>query len=205
MHWGSPHHPPINPQGAASPEFVRALKDILISRKIDILGLLEPKVSGKHAGDIWKKIGFFNWSRVESLGFGGGLWIFWNTTQSINSIHPHPQFVLVKIRQANAPSWFCSIIYATPTPVLRKRLWQDLDHELLHIHGPWVTIGDFNTIFSDYESTSTRKNQHHTKDWIFHHQGLIDLGYTGSQYTWQRPFASLIPPGQDSPSPKKQF
>ena len=53
-----------NCQGAASREFVRVLKDLLKQHKPDILGLLEPKVSGSQADDVCQKLGFKEWIRL---------------------------------------------------------------------------------------------------------------------------------------------
>ena len=87
-----------NCQGAASREFVRVLKDLLKHHKLDILGLLEPKVSGSHADEVCQKLGFKEWIRVEAVGFSGGIWIFWNSSLVIDVVHTHPQFILLKVK-----------------------------------------------------------------------------------------------------------
>lgn len=55
--------------------FFRVLTDMLRYHKPDVLGLLEPKVSGSQADDICEKLGLRNWIRVESVGFNGGIYM----------------------------------------------------------------------------------------------------------------------------------
>ena len=81
-----------NCQGASSSGFLRVLKDLLKRHNVACLGLLEPKVSGQHANEICKSIGFKNWVRVESVGFGGGLWVFWKDQFHVDILFTHPQF-----------------------------------------------------------------------------------------------------------------
>lgn len=51
---------------------------------------------------------------------------------------------------------------------------------------PWVSIGDYNAVVSNEETTSVgnRKCQRFM-DWIFQ-EGLIDLGFSGPNFTWMR-------------------
>ncbi|XP_073019412.1 uncharacterized protein [Primulina eburnea] len=81
-------------KGAASKELNRVVKDIIKKFNPNVLGLLEPRVSGSHADDIGNKMGYDNWLRVEAMGFNGGIWIFWKDDLGLKIIYSHPQFVL---------------------------------------------------------------------------------------------------------------
>lgn len=63
---------------------MRSLKNFISTHKPNILGLLEPKVSGEQADMICRKIGYDEWVRVEVVGFSGGIWIFWRENIEVN-------------------------------------------------------------------------------------------------------------------------
>ena len=63
---------------------------------------------------------------VEAVGFSGGIWVFWIDNLFIDIIQTHPQFILLRVQQGRSSPWFFSIAYVSPSPILRKRLWQDL-------------------------------------------------------------------------------
>ena len=56
-------------QGAASRDFLRSLKDMINYYKIDILGLLKPRVLGDLADEICRKLGYGNY-----ICLGGSRW-----------------------------------------------------------------------------------------------------------------------------------
>ena len=66
-----------NANGAASEEFLRAVKEIIRVHKPDILGLLETRISGDRVDIICRKLGFDYWLRVEAHGYNGGIWCLW--------------------------------------------------------------------------------------------------------------------------------
>ncbi|XP_075508178.1 uncharacterized protein LOC142545090 [Primulina tabacum] len=178
-----------NCQGAASKELNRVLKDLIKKFNPSVLGLLEPRVSGSHADDICNKMGYDNWLRVEAVGFSGAIWIFWKDELGLKIIYSHPQFVLVRVDTGTSIPWFLSIVYGSPNATLRKRLWNDLTKEKLNIEGPWVSLGDFNSVITEHEISTTGGVAYCRSagfaDWMFN-QGLLDLGFTGSRFTWKR-------------------
>lgn len=125
-----------NFQGTASKEFNRVLKDMIKRVNPTILGLLEPRISGDHADRVCNKLGYSNWLRVEAVGFSGGIWMFWTDKITLEVIYSHPQFILVRIKEDTTVPWFLSLVYGSPNPILRHRLWQDLSKEKLNITGP---------------------------------------------------------------------
>ncbi|XP_019166674.1 PREDICTED: uncharacterized protein LOC109162425 [Ipomoea nil] len=82
--------------GAGGRNFQRILKTLLKNHKPDLIGLVEPKVSGDHANDICSKLGFDDWVRVEAIGFSGGIWVLWNKPLDITVEFTHPQFILLQ-------------------------------------------------------------------------------------------------------------
>ncbi|XP_073051702.1 uncharacterized protein [Primulina eburnea] len=182
-----------NCQGAASKELCRYLKDMVKNHNPKILGLLEPRVSGSHADAICNKMKYENWVRVEAVGFSGGIWIFWKDDVTLEILYSHPQFVLARVETTNSAPWLLTIVYGSPNPTLRKRLWQDLTKENLNIQGPWLSIGDYNSVCYEHETSTTNGATHHRSagfnDWLFN-QGLIYIGFSGSRFTWVRGLSS---------------
>ncbi|KAJ9130670.1 hypothetical protein P3X46_034239, partial [Hevea brasiliensis] len=66
-----------NIHGIGSRCSLRLLKDYKCKFKPLILVLVEPKISGNIADDISYDLGFDCWVRMESVGFSGGIWLFW--------------------------------------------------------------------------------------------------------------------------------
>lgn len=82
---------------------------------------------------------------------------------------------------------FCTIVYAYNSANHRTPLWQDLQNIGKHITGPWILLGDFNTVLHQDErinyagpvGADTRELQTLYSD-LF----LTDLHYGGNQLTW---------------------
>ncbi|XP_019156867.1 PREDICTED: uncharacterized protein LOC109153452 [Ipomoea nil] len=85
--------------------------------------------------------------------------------------------------------WFLSVVYGSPNLQLRRRLFSDLSSQIFGIQGPWMSVGDYDTAASRSEvsnlETFNLSRCSEFNDWIFR-EGLIDLGFTGSSFTWMR-------------------
>lgn len=178
-----------NCQGAAAHGFMRILKDILHKHNPDIFGLLEPKVSGNQADRICKNIGYDHWVRVEAFGFSGGIWIFWRDNILVEIMATHPQFVLLRVADRKTQPWLLTFVYGSPSHQLRKKLWEDLRAQKLKVTGPWICLGDFNSVISEDEVNNSRSfSQQRCNDFInwIYEEGFMDLGFTGQTFTWSR-------------------
>ncbi|XP_019157735.1 PREDICTED: uncharacterized protein LOC109154388 [Ipomoea nil] len=145
-----------NCQGAASKVFRRTLKNYLREFKPTVLCLLEPRVSGDNANDICFALGYDEWLRVEAIGFSGGIWVFWKTDIVVQVSNTHPQFVLLRVTEGSNQPWNLSFVYGSPDYILRRQLFTDLSQEGLNFEGPWLSIGDYNSVFEGPQVTWTR-------------------------------------------------
>ncbi|KAI9091051.1 hypothetical protein K1719_028321 [Acacia pycnantha] len=68
-----------NCRGAASKTFATVLRDLKHRYKVDLMVILEPRVSGNAAVKIIKSWGFKFSERVEAVGYSGGIWLLWNS------------------------------------------------------------------------------------------------------------------------------
>ncbi|KAI9117244.1 hypothetical protein K1719_011410 [Acacia pycnantha] len=62
-----------NAGGASSKSFAAVLRDLKFRYKVDMVVILEPRVSGNSATKIIKSWGFKYSVRVEAVGFSGGI------------------------------------------------------------------------------------------------------------------------------------
>ncbi|KAI9120797.1 hypothetical protein K1719_007830 [Acacia pycnantha] len=64
--------------GAASKGFAAVLRDLKHRHRLDMVVILEPRVSGIAADRVIKSRGFKHSVRKEAEGFSGGIWILWS-------------------------------------------------------------------------------------------------------------------------------
>ena len=51
---------------------------------------MKTKVNGSKVDQICRKLGFDAWTRVEAVGFNGGLWVLWNDNIQVEVIRHTP-------------------------------------------------------------------------------------------------------------------
>lgn len=178
-----------NCQGIASRETIRYLKEVVRIQKPHILGILEPKISGCKADEVCNRLGFDDWVRVEAVGFSGGIWVLWRDSIQAKIIKTYPQFVLMQVREQDQEPWMFSIVYGSPSHGLRKHLWSTLNDKNIRLDDAWLAAGDFNAVMGPREVSDSNKFSQARcagfSEWIYE-QGLINLGFKGTMFTWRR-------------------
>lgn len=116
-----------NCQGIGNRETFRALKFLISTTRLDVLILLEPRISGSKADEVCRKLNFDDWARVECVGYSGGIWLLWNSSNfSIDIVQTSPQFIHCRMEEKNREAWFLTAVYGSPNVGARNLLWQDL-------------------------------------------------------------------------------
>ncbi|XP_019172990.1 PREDICTED: uncharacterized protein LOC109168419 [Ipomoea nil] len=178
-----------NCQGAASSGFRRALHMLVRKHEVDVVGLLEPRISGNSADKACKSFGFENWIRVEAVGFSGGIWILWNDGVRVEIVATNPQYILTRIGKNNKNFGIVSFVYGSPSSCYRKKLWEGLSTDNFHMHEGWLAVGDFNAVTCMEDVSNQQNFSNHRcvgmNEWIFK-EGLIDMGFVGPRFTWTR-------------------
>ncbi|XP_039014661.1 uncharacterized protein LOC120144739 [Hibiscus syriacus] len=160
------------------------------NKKLDIVALLEPKVSGSKAEKFNQKSGFGHSFRIEANEFSGGIWILWNDTISMDFLVASNQYVHgYCIDKLISTSFFVSFVYASPNGSMRNLVWNQIRALAPNENSPWLLGGDFNAICKSVE----RKGGSHSRtgiclnfgEFIFE-AGLLYIGFNGPQYTWLR-------------------
>ncbi|XP_019150554.1 PREDICTED: uncharacterized protein LOC109147346 [Ipomoea nil] len=95
----------------------------------------------------------------------------------------------MQVDPSSMTTWLLSLVYGNPNAHLRKKLFSDLTSDAFNQNIPWLAIGDFNSVLCPDETSSPEKfsmsRSTEFRNWIFR-EGLMDLGYTGSKFTWMR-------------------
>lgn len=81
------------------------------------------------------------------------------------------------------------MVYGSPNLSLRRRLFSDLSADNFAVQPCWLICGDFNSVTSREEVSNPHcfyaSRSADFLEWIFR-EGLMDLGYEGSKFTWMR-------------------
>lgn len=180
-----------NCRGAGGRHFPSTLKKIVSEYHIDIMCLLETRISGVKADRVSRKLGFSNWLRLEAAGFAGGIWILWDDTNiQIEYITSNTQFIHCRIVDRRTPAErFITFVYGEPSQHKRTGLWEALTNLAPSILSPWLVIGDFNTFLNEDDKLggirpsipAMQSFGECIKD-----TGLIDLPIEGEKYTWEK-------------------
>ncbi|XP_050220226.1 uncharacterized protein LOC126670515 [Mercurialis annua] len=177
-----------NVQGAGSKGFMRVFKNFCRKYSFDIIGILEPRISGVKAYLFIKNSGYFYSHRVEAVGFSGGIWIIWNQKYDIVVLDNNKYFIHLRIVDGTE-TFLLTIVYASPNATLRQHLWTDLNVLATLIAEPWMLGGNFNAALYDNERKGgAYGNGGGCRQFrsFFESHSLIDLGFCGSQFTWKR-------------------
>ncbi|XP_038715030.1 uncharacterized protein LOC120008723 [Tripterygium wilfordii] len=174
-----------NVQGAASPGFRRAFKTLIQTYKPKLVALFEPRCSGIKADEFIRKNRFERSHRVEAVGFSGGIWILWNEFLNVTVCESNGQFVHLRLIDMDRNS-FITAVYGSPSSLIRKQLWLELQRIARNTSYPWLIGGDFNAILhtEDIKGGSHRRRGCKLfNSWVSNNH-ICELGFKGPRFTW---------------------
>ncbi|KAJ8437791.1 hypothetical protein Cgig2_013710 [Carnegiea gigantea] len=177
-------------QRARSREFLYTLKEFIRKYSPKVLALVETKINGNTADTICNKLKSNGRFCVEANGFSGGIWVLWHKHEvQLNIVTSSEQYITMLVSHNSGETWLFSTIYANPYESQREELWTDME-DFSHTHTtPWLLAGDFNKTrnMEERRNYSEGLQRRCTKfdHWI-ENNGLMDLGYTGPPFTWNR-------------------
>lgn len=85
----------------------------------------------------------------------------------------------------NANPWYFTGIYCPCTPIGKSIFWDHLNSIAEDILGPWLLMGDFNSITSQVEKRGGRpfaSSSSHSLSNELDNLGVIDLGFHGNPF-----------------------
>ncbi|KAI9124952.1 hypothetical protein K1719_003568 [Acacia pycnantha] len=179
-----------NCRGAASKGFAAVLKDMKRRYRLDLVVILEPRISGNTASKVIKNWGFKHSVRVEAVGFSGGIWILWEIDDlSVDVRILDEQFIHCKLRFGREEMIFTAV-YASPNEQRRNRIWETLQIIASEVVEPWMLVGDFNEIRTPLEQRGggrvSEVRCRKFNDWI-KACNLVDMDASGPFFTWKGP------------------
>ncbi|KAI9127053.1 hypothetical protein K1719_001612 [Acacia pycnantha] len=177
-------------RGATSKGFAAILRDLKHRHRLDVVVILEPRVSGSGADRIIKNWGFKQSVRREAEGFLGGIWILWNLEELVvDVILLDEQFIHCNLCLGGKKMAFTAV-HASPNESRRHRICDILYNYSTDSYVPWLLAGDFNEIKSPLEQKGGgRVNESRCrkfKDWI-QDCNFIDIDTHGPFFTWKGP------------------
>ena len=90
---------------------------------LDVLVLVETRVSFEGGHNILKSVGHDAIKIVECDGFLGGIWVAWKMNHiQINVVEKIFQFLQTKVNYSKEDPWFMIVIDTSPKASLRKGL-----------------------------------------------------------------------------------
>lgn len=180
-----------NCRGAGNRTFPNTLKHIVKQYHIDVMCLIETRISGSRADQVIRKLGFSNWIRLEAAGFTGGIWVLWNDNNTmIEYLSSSPQYIHCKMIDRNGgEEHLITFIYGETTYHKRRALWDALVLLAPNILTPWLVVGDFNAFLQETDKLGGSKpvvmSMLHFGECI-RDAGLIDLPIVGERFTWEK-------------------
>ncbi|KAI9075687.1 hypothetical protein K1719_042303 [Acacia pycnantha] len=176
--------------GVASKGIANVLRDIKCRYKVDLVVVMETRISGNHAAKVIKSWGFKHSVRMEADGFSGGIWLLWEWDELIvDVLVKDEQFVHCRVSMEGKEMLFTAV-YANPCEQRRHRTWEVLHMLASDVAEPWLMAGDFNEIKTPLEQKGGgRINETRCRnfnEWI-QSCNLIDVEANGPYFTWRGP------------------
>ncbi|KAI9111378.1 hypothetical protein K1719_017068 [Acacia pycnantha] len=140
-----------NVRGAASKGVAAVVRDMKRRYRVDVVAILEPRISGNQATKVIRSWGFGHSYRVEADGFSGGIWLLWESDcLRVDIILKDEQFIHCRLGLDRKELLFTAI-YASPNEHRRCSIWEKLGSLAKEIEEPWLLGGDFNEIKTPLE------------------------------------------------------
>lgn len=153
-----------NCRGLGNARSVRALGDLIKSRKPVFVFLSETLSFSNKIDEIRVKFGFSSSFAVDRVGRGGGLAILWKPCVKCSVLESSSNFIDVCISDSGVHSWRLTCFYGYPERTRRNESWNLIRSLATKSSLPWCIFGDFNDML--YASDKMGR--------VLHPQSLLD-------------------------------
>ena len=177
-----------NCRGLGNPWTVQALKRVIKKEDPSLVFLMETKLIVEEMKNVQREIGWSQGIVVASEGRSGGLALLWKSNVKVTVRFINRWYIDALIDSGgDIGEWRLTGFYGNPSTHRRVESWETLKCLRQQTNKPWACIGDFNEILSVNEKVGGRDRSSRQME-IFRDcldiTGLMDLGYTGSWFTW---------------------
>ncbi|XP_062116903.1 uncharacterized protein LOC133830841 [Humulus lupulus] len=167
----------------------REIRQLVYSKKVGLVSLLETKVKNKSMGDLYMSL-FPGWCFTNNNPWldKGRIIIAWNPSIFSLDIRKCTSQLIHCIAQTcqNSKEFHITFVYGFNEVRGREALWLDLKDLKSNIDEPWMIVGDFNEILNYDEragSKNHKKPSESFKECVMYCQ-MEDLKFSGSFFTW---------------------
>ncbi|XP_074360553.1 uncharacterized protein LOC141700766 [Apium graveolens] len=126
---------------------------------------------------------------IDAQGHGGGVALLWRNNSGVQILNSCNNFIDFEVSTESVGRWRYTRYYGYPENERRVDSW-NLLHELTGKSSlPWCIIGDFNDLMVMDEKRGGTRRPRYLLDGFseaVRDSGLIDFGYMGEKYTWER-------------------
>lgn len=126
---------------------------------------------------------------IHPEGRAGGIWLCWTDKVPISEpLFISKQAIHVLVSEPNPDQWLLSGVYASPQYLRRILLWEEFPNIAGEWSGPWMAVGDLNSITTSSEKCGGSRTfpslaSNEFKETIAQ-CNFLDLGFSGSNFTW---------------------
>jgi hypothetical protein len=175
-----------NCRGICNASTVHALRAKIRVFHPEVIFLSETKASEARISKVAKLVGYSNFFSVDAVGKAGGICMLWNYNVQAEIMDFESHLIALKITDVFG-CWTLAGFYGPPYKTKQSKAWVNLHAFLDSIVGPWLCMGDFNTITMDSEKEGGRAGNSSSTNFLndlMFDLGAIDLGFTGNKFTW---------------------
>lgn len=150
---------------------------------------METRIEGDRAKEITDRLPFDKSIHIDTIGYAGGLWLFWNSYRveiTLLSKMKQEYHATAKVCSSNF-SWLLFAIYASPRFAERTIIWDNLSTPSEMHSLPWVIAGDFNEPLNNEDKFGGRGvsiNRSMLFKECLDKCNMLDLGFSGPRLTW---------------------
>ncbi|KAI9113418.1 hypothetical protein K1719_015345 [Acacia pycnantha] len=126
-----------NPRGTGARSFPALVRDLKAHYQLDFIAILEMRCKKDLSIGRAKQLGFPYMELMDGEGYSGGIWCLWeHSIGSVSLIERHSQFVHFQVTSIAGLTWTFMVVYASPSCVNCRSLWDNLARLAPTIQGP---------------------------------------------------------------------
>lgn len=181
-----------NCRGIGNAVTIHELRNLAKDFAPAILCVVETQVGKKRVEGLTRTLGFHGCYAVDSVGRSGGLGVFWKDSVDFRMLRYSSRHIDGEVYIQGKPPWRLTCIYGEADRSNRHNTWQLMRDIKGESALPWCCIGDYNEILMPEEQVGlgsrSRGEMMAFRD-AADVCGLVDLGYTGTDWTWEKKVA----------------
>jgi len=168
------------------------IKSLLHNWKADVFCFQETKLQGdirEIIKDLWSNR-WVKYVQLEASGTRGGIILMWDSRLWDGEICETGTYCITCkfVGKTQDLSWHMTGVYAPNSTLEREEVWWELGAVRGLFTGPWVVVGDFNTVRFPSEKKNCSRYNKAMMDFseFIEDMELVDLQLAGNKYTWKK-------------------